>query len=114
MQPSERPRGRSHVQSRRCSAIRSAAVPPNGSVECTPTLHDLFKGQASEGYSPGEAIFWEGDQAGHIFDVLEGVLRVYKILPDGRRAVMGFIHAGEMLGVSFRAAICSRQRRSTR
>jgi CRP/FNR family transcriptional regulator len=83
--------------------IRNAAVPPNGSVECTPTLHDLFKGQASEGYSPGEAIFWEGDQAGHIFDVLEGVLRVYKILPDGRRAVMGFIHAGEMLGVSFQS-----------
>jgi CRP/FNR family transcriptional regulator len=83
--------------------LRNVPVPSNGSIQCAPTLHDLFKGQASESYSPGQAIFWEGDQAGHIFDVLEGVLRVYRILPDGRRAIMGFIHAGEMLGVSFQS-----------
>ena len=52
-------------------------------------------------FAPGEAIFWEGDQAGQIFDVLEGVLRVYRILPDGRRAIMGFIYPGDILGVSF-------------
>ena len=59
------------------------------------------KGQLAESFSAGEALFWEGDQAGQIFDVLEGVLRVYKILPDGRRAIMGFIYPGDVLGVSF-------------
>ena len=29
-------------------------------------------------------------------------MRVYRIMPDGRRAIMGFIHSGEVLGVSFR------------
>ncbi len=49
----------------------------------------------------GEAIFWEGDEARQIFDVLEGVLRVCRILPDGRRAIVGFIYPGDVLGVSF-------------
>jgi CRP/FNR family transcriptional regulator len=64
-------------------------------------MKDLFKGQPTESFSAGEALFWEGDQAGQIFDVLEGVLRVYKILPDGRRAIMGFVYPGEVSGLSF-------------
>ena len=47
------------------------------------------------------ALFWEGDKAGQIFDVLEGVVRIYRIMSDGRRAIMGFIHPGDVLGVSF-------------
>jgi CRP/FNR family transcriptional regulator len=66
-----------------------------------PTLRDLFGGQPTVSFSAGEALFWEGDQAGQIFDVLEGVLRVYKILPDGRRAIMGFVYPGDIPGVSF-------------
>ena len=65
------------------------------------TLRDLFGGQATETLSAGEALFWEGDQASQIFDVLEGVLRVYKILPSGRRAIMGFVYPSDIPGVSF-------------
>jgi CRP/FNR family transcriptional regulator, anaerobic regulatory protein len=72
-----------------------------GPADPRPTLRDLFAGQATESLSAGEALFWEGDQAGQIFDVLEGVLRVYKILPDGRRAIMGFVYPGDIPGVSF-------------
>ena len=49
----------------------------------------------------GAALFWEGDKAGQIFDVLEGVMRIYRIMSDGRRAIMGFVHPGDVLGVSF-------------
>src|SRR5438132_5231583 len=65
-----------------------------------PTLGDLFKAQPTESVAPGGAIFWQGDPAAHIFEVTAGVLRVYRVLADGRRAIMGFIHPGEVLGVS--------------
>lgn len=66
-----------------------------------PTLRGVFEGQAAETFSPGEALFCEGDQAGQTFDVVEGVLRVYKIRPDGRRAIIGFVYPGDIPGVSF-------------
>jgi CRP/FNR family transcriptional regulator len=74
---------------------------PAGGATARPKLKDLFDGQRPEAFSPGEAIFWEGDEARQIFDVLEGVLRMCKVLPDGRRAIVGFIYPGEMLGLSF-------------
>jgi CRP/FNR family transcriptional regulator, anaerobic regulatory protein len=83
------------------SITRNASVLPDGAVGAAPTLQDLFKGQPADVYSAGAAVFWEGDQASHIFDVAEGILRVYRILPDGRRAIMGFIYPGDVLGVSF-------------
>jgi CRP/FNR family transcriptional regulator len=72
-----------------------------GPADPRPTLRDLFAGQPFESFSAGEALFWEGDRVGQIFDVLHGVLRVYRILPDGRRAIMGFVYPGDILGVSF-------------
>jgi CRP/FNR family transcriptional regulator, anaerobic regulatory protein len=83
------------------SQSRNAAVLPDEPIQRAPSLQGLFEGQPADAYAAGEAVFWEGDLAGHIFDVIVGVLRVYRILPDGRRAIMGFIHPGEMLGVSF-------------
>ena len=83
------------------SVARSTIHSPIGPADPNPTLSDLFRGQPTESFSAGEALIWEGDQAGQIFDVLEGVLRVYKILPDGRRAIMGFVYPGDVLGASF-------------
>src|SRR6516225_5466494 len=83
------------------SLLRTPAVPIAPPADQAPTLNDLFKRQPTETFSAGEALFWEGDPAGQIFDVLEGVLRVYRIMPDGRRAIMGFIRPGDVLGVSF-------------
>jgi len=83
------------------SLAGSAIYSPITPADPKPTLKDLFRGQPAESFSAGEALIWEGDQAGQIFDVLEGVLRVYKILPDGRRAIMGFLYPGDTLGVSF-------------
>jgi CRP/FNR family transcriptional regulator len=81
---------------------RGSAATSSLAADPASTLGDLFRGQPTDALSPGEAIFWEGDQAGQIFEVVEGVLRVYRILPDGRRAIMGFMYAGDVLGVSFR------------
>jgi CRP/FNR family transcriptional regulator, anaerobic regulatory protein len=85
------------------SASRNPAIPFASAVEPARALSDLFKGQPTETFAAGAALFWEGDEAGQIFAVLEGVVRVYRIMSDGRRAIMGFIHPGEVLGVSFQS-----------
>lgn len=75
------------------------SIDPAG--DASPTLKDLFKGVPAETLSAGAPIFWEGEEARQIFDVLQGVLRVYRVMPDGRRAIMGFVYPGDVLGVSF-------------
>jgi CRP/FNR family transcriptional regulator len=82
------------------STSRNASVPNNQPVETAPTLRDLFKGQPMHQYCAGKAIFREGDPAGQIFDVVEGVLRVCGVLADGRRAIVGFVYPGDVLGIS--------------
>ena len=42
----------------------------------------------------------EGDPARHLFNVTAGSLRVYKLLPDGRRQITGFLFAGDFLGLA--------------
>jgi len=48
----------------------------------------------------GHAIFYEGDEAEHVYNVTEGVVRVSKMLPDGRRQITGFLFPGDFLGLS--------------
>lgn len=48
----------------------------------------------------GEALFAEGDDADSIYEVVRGTLRLYKLLPDGRRQIMGFPAAGHLLGLA--------------
>lgn len=48
----------------------------------------------------GQPLFHEGDPASRVFTVTRGTLKLYKLLPDGRRQVTGFMHPGDFLGVS--------------
>jgi CRP/FNR family transcriptional regulator, anaerobic regulatory protein len=65
-----------------------------------PGLASLLWAQRTESFAAGETIFWEGDASSHVFHLTKGCLRLCRLLPDGRRAVMGFVFAGEMLGIS--------------
>ena len=47
-----------------------------------------------------QCLFQEGDPADHRFNVTEGCLRIYKLLPDGRRQIIGFLFPGDFLGLS--------------
>lgn len=67
-----------------------------------PTLQSLFSRQPIEKFEAGSAVFWEGDEAQHVFEVVSGVLRVYKILSDGRRVITGFMYPGDLIGVSLK------------
>ena len=46
-------------------------------------------------------IFHQGDPATHLFNVTAGVVRLSKMLSDGRRQITGFLFPGDFLGVSF-------------
>ncbi len=48
----------------------------------------------------GQPLFHEGDRATQVYSVTEGALRLYKLLPDGRRQMMGFMLPGDFVGVS--------------
>lgn len=48
----------------------------------------------------GAVLAREGDPAPHVFSITSGSLRVYKMLPDGRRQITGFLFAGDFLGLA--------------
>jgi CRP/FNR family transcriptional regulator, anaerobic regulatory protein len=45
-------------------------------------------------------LFTEGDTARHVFNITEGVVRLYKMSPDGRRQIVGFALPGDFLGLA--------------
>lgn len=48
-------------------------------------------------------LFHEGDAADHLFNVTVGVVKIYKLLPDGRRQITGFLFPGDFLGLAYDA-----------
>jgi len=51
-------------------------------------------------YRPHETVFTQEDIATSCYNLLEGVMRLYKLLPDGRRQIVGFALPGDFLGIS--------------
>ncbi len=49
---------------------------------------------------PGDPLFHEADPSDYLFNVTAGVMKVYKLLPDGRRQVTGFLFPGDFLGLA--------------
>ncbi|WP_082733985.1 Crp/Fnr family transcriptional regulator [Polycladidibacter hongkongensis] len=47
-----------------------------------------------------EVLFYEGDTAERLYEVVSGVIMLYKLLPDGRRQVVYIVREGDMLGFS--------------
>jgi CRP/FNR family nitrogen fixation transcriptional regulator len=62
---------------------RSSVFPPAGVV--------MSFGRNAE-------IYGEGETSGYVYKVLSGVVRVSKLLPDGRRQISAFHMPGEMFG----------------
>jgi CRP/FNR family transcriptional regulator len=48
----------------------------------------------------GETFVGEGEAATHFFNITEGSVKVYKLMPDGRRQITGFLFAGDLLGLA--------------
>jgi len=65
-----------------------------------PELSEMSRIVAKVSLDAGQPLFDEGEPARHIFSVTEGAVKVYKLLPDGRRQVTGFLFAGDFLGLA--------------
>lgn len=81
------------------AAVLQHFAPPPG---IAPGMDSLFSRQPTETFKANATIFWEGDATTHVYQVLEGVLRIVKILSGGRRAITGFVYSGDLLGISLR------------
>lgn len=46
------------------------------------------------------SVFDEGEPATHLFNVTQGSVKLYKLMPDGRRQVVGFLFDGDFLGLA--------------
>lgn len=50
-------------------------------------------------FEPRSVLFLEGHQADAIFNVTSGLVRQYRVLPNGRRQIVGFALPGDFLGL---------------
>lgn len=78
-------------------AVRELAV--CGSLESA-ALREFKEAGPSTGYEAGETVVFEGDRAANVFSLTEGLLRLSKLLPDGRRQIAGFLFPGDFLGIT--------------
>jgi CRP/FNR family transcriptional regulator len=48
----------------------------------------------------GETVFAQEEMTTSFYNLLDGVMRLYKLLPDGRRQIVGFALPGDFLGMA--------------
>jgi CRP/FNR family transcriptional regulator len=51
-------------------------------------------------FSTSETVFAQEELTTSFYNLLEGVMRLYKLLPDGRRQILGFALPGDFLGMT--------------
>lgn len=49
----------------------------------------------------GRQLIQEGDPADEVFTLTEGMLKLYKLMPDGRRQITGFMVPGDFIGLAY-------------
>jgi CRP/FNR family transcriptional regulator, anaerobic regulatory protein len=87
--------------------VHSAQITPRGTVAAKavpqalamPHRDRVAALMARRHLRPKETAFYEDDTADALFEVVEGVLKLYKLLPDGRRQITGFAFPGQWVGI---------------
>jgi CRP/FNR family transcriptional regulator len=78
--------------------VRNLAVCSALSPEQLPRLTALAGGRRID---TGQTLFQEGDAAEEVFSLTDGMLKLYKLMSDGRRQIVGFLVPGDFLGLAF-------------
>ncbi|MCB2052752.1 MAG: Crp/Fnr family transcriptional regulator [Geminicoccaceae bacterium] len=83
-------------------ACESCAVRPLAVCGALPTdaLARLARMTHPRRLGPGATLIEEGEPALDVFTVVEGMLKLYKLMPDGRRQITGFMIPGDFVGLS--------------
>ena len=69
------------------------------SVLSTEEIKDLEAIRRDAVHDAGHGIFEEGDPANNVYNVTTGCVRLFKLLSDGRRQIIGFVLPGEYFGL---------------
>jgi len=92
------------VPRERTEASPCAACTVRGMTICAPLdnqeLAQVSALMTSVELTAGEPLFDEGEEAGNVYNVTSGTVKVYKLLPDGRRQVTGFLFPGDFVGLA--------------
>src|SRR6266540_614385 len=83
----------------RCSACAVRSLSICGALDQT-DLAEFERIARQTHLAPNEALFTAGQLAGSVHNLTAGVARLYKLLPDGRRQVIGFALPGDFLGTA--------------
>jgi CRP/FNR family transcriptional regulator len=78
--------------------MRGLAVCSVVSLDQLPRLAAMAAGRRLE---IGQTLFQEGDTADEVFTLTDGMLKLYKLMSDGRRQIVGFLVPGDFLGLAF-------------
>jgi CRP/FNR family transcriptional regulator len=62
------------------------------------TLDEQFSRSPMRAIAAKEHAFAEGDSRSHLFKVESGAVCLYRVMPDGRRQVLGFAYPGDLIG----------------
>ncbi len=81
------------ARSTSCTDVRTAAlVTPLREAETNADIGSIVS------YRAKEAIYFEGDPAGRVFEITAGIVKLFKLTADGRCQVTGFLYPGQYFG----------------
>lgn len=85
------------------SHAQTHTASPRPLVKQTPPsqnrLDDCLAHASQRRLQAKEFVFVDGDPAKHIYRIEVGAVSLFKILPDGRRQILGFAYAGDFIGL---------------
>ncbi len=64
----------------------------------TPLMSGLKPQKITRNFKTGSYLFWEGDEAERVYQVVSGVLRLTRVMENGHRQVMAFGFPGDIIG----------------
>jgi CRP/FNR family transcriptional regulator, nitrogen fixation regulation protein len=92
----------SEVASQRTGGPHVLQFPHRHSAECCApprSADSALEGRQAQ-FPSRALIFQEGDPANSFFQTGEGMVMLYRLLPDGRRQVVEFLQPGDVFGIS--------------
>jgi len=90
-------------QCRNCDIVREVAF-------CADLSHDEVKRLATvrchAAFPAAYTVFREGDAPDHLYSISNGAVKLYKLMSDGRRQIIGFLFSGDMFGLGIDNGYC--------
>ncbi|MBA8916030.1 MULTISPECIES: Crp/Fnr family transcriptional regulator [Methylorubrum] len=81
----------------RCGLCEARAVSICNAIE-EDQLSELARATTVVELAPGEVFRNEGASPEYLFNIISGSVKLFKLLADGRRAVIGFLTVGDFIG----------------